>query len=98
VIWALLFLAALTIPLAAVVLDSPALTRWLERRHGIREGGGTADADIKRLEAKLEALESELDVANREITQLKESQQFFQRLLEDPAARQAAARLPKPQP
>jgi hypothetical protein len=33
---------------------------------------------------------------NRELAQLKEGQQVIQRLLEDPAARQAAARIPKP--
>ena len=33
---------------------------------------------------------------NREIAHLKESQQYFQQLLEDPAARRDAAKLPKP--
>jgi prefoldin subunit 5 len=46
---------------------------------------------------RVESLERELETANHEIAQLKEGHQFFQRLLEDPAARQAAAaKLPKP--
>ena len=99
-LWPLVILAALMIPLTAVILDSPLLKAWVDRRHGgIPDGArDSALAELRQLSERLETLEQELGAANREIVQLKESQQFFQRLLEDPAARQAAARLPKPQP
>ena len=100
-IWAVVIFAALLIPLSAVILDSPVLRAWAERgrRGTLPDGGaGTGGADLARLTEKVESLEHELEVANHEIAQLKEGQQFFQRLLEDPAARQAAAKLPKPQP
>ena len=105
-IWAFVLFAALMIPLTAVVLDSPAFQAWAGRRRGVQDGLDPSLAkNLQALEDKVETLESELGAANREIAQLKESQQFFQRLLEDPsarqaeaAARQAAARLPKPQP
>ena len=93
-IWALVVLVALMIPLSAVVLDSPVVRAWAERRrHGVDPA---SDADAKALAQKVDTLENELEVVNRELGQLKESQQFLQRLLEDPAARQAAARIPKP--
>jgi len=99
VIW-LVILVALGIPLAAVVLDSPVMRAWAGRRSGGEVGEGAPNsAGLRALEEKVSALETELEGAHRDIAQLKESQQFFQRLLEDPAARQAAAKqLPKPNP
>ena len=93
-IWALVVLVALMIPLSAVILDSPVVRAWSERhRH---PAAGELPADTKELVQKVDTLENELEAVNRELAQLKESQQFLQRLLEDPAARQAAARIPKP--
>ena len=93
-IWALVVLVALMIPLSAVVLDSPVVRAWAERRrHGVDPA---VSADARELAQKVDTLENELEAVNRELVQLKESQQFLQRLLEDPAARQAAARIPKP--
>jgi hypothetical protein len=91
VIWALVVLVALSIPLTAIILDSPVVRAWAERRHP--QGNALPD---KELVQKVETLENELEAVNRELAQLKEGQQFIQRLLEDPAARQAAARIPKP--
>lgn len=92
----MVILVALAIPLAAVILDSPVMRAWAGRR-GASEGEVHSGADLKALAAKVETLEGEVETANREIAQLKESHQFFQHLLEDPAARQAAAaKLPKP--
>ena len=92
----MVILIALAIPLAAVILDSPVVRAWAGRR-GSSEVELQSGADVKALAEKVETLEHELEVASHEIAQLKESQQFFQRLLEDPAARQAAAaKLPKP--
>jgi hypothetical protein len=93
VIW-LVILVALGIPLAAVILDSPVVRHWAEgRRLG---GGSSGDAPSDDLAKKVETLEHELEAVTREVTQLRESQQFLQRLLEDPAVRQDPARLPKP--
>ena len=92
----MVILVALAIPLAAVILDSPVMRAWAGRR-GDAQGEVHSGAEVKALAEKVETLEHELEVATHEIAQLKESHQFFQRLLEDPAARQAAAaKLPKP--
>jgi hypothetical protein len=93
VLWAFVVLVALMIPLSAVILDSPVVRSWAERH---RHHGDAALPPDKELVQKVDTLESELENVNRELAQLKESQQFLQRLLEDPAARQAAARIPKP--
>ena len=92
-IWALVVLVALMIPLSAVILDSPVVRAWAERHRHLGDAALPAD---KELVQKVDTLETELENVNRELVQLKESQQFLQRLLEDPAARQAAARIPKP--
>lgn len=93
----MVILVALAIPLAAVILDSPVI-RAMAGRRGASEGEvPSGGAEVKVLAERVESLEHEVEVANHEIAQLKESHQFFQRLLEDPAARQAAAaKLPKP--
>jgi len=92
-LWAFVVLVALMIPLTAVVLDSPVVRAWAERRHPALPAPD--DGRTNELERKVETLENELDAVNRELGQLKEGQQFIQRLLEDPA-RQGAAKLPKP--
>jgi uncharacterized protein YlxW (UPF0749 family) len=96
VIW-LTILVALCIPLAAVILDSPVVRSWADRRRGLT-GDGAVPEDVKLLVKKVETLENEVETMTHQVAQLQESQQFLQRLLEDPAARQAAARLPKPNP
>lgn len=92
-VW-LVILAALMIPLTAVVLDSPVLRAWADRRHGI---GGEMPGDVKDLVKKVAVLETELDAVGRQVAQLQESQQFLQRLLEDPAHKQGVPprQLPK---
>ena len=90
-VW-LVILIALLIPLTAVVLDSPVVRAWVDRRHG---GETPLPRDVRELAEKVEALETELENVNREVAQLKEAQQFTQRLLENPEKRQAEAdRLP----
>lgn len=93
-LWAFVVLVALMIPLTAVILDSPVVRAWAERRsgHALQPG---AQADTRELERKVETLENELEAMGRELGQLKDNQQFLQRLLEDPA-RQGATKLPKP--
>jgi len=97
VLW-LVILVALAIPLAAVILDSPVVRAWAGRGSPPEGEVHSGSVEMKRLAERVEGLEQEVETANREIAQLKESNQFFQHLLEDPAARQAAAaKLPKPQ-
>ena len=94
----LVILVALAIPLAAVILDSPVVRAWAGRGAAPEGEVHSGAADVRALAARVESLETEVETANREIAQLKEGHQFFQHLLEDPAARQAAAaKLPKPQ-
>ncbi len=92
-VWLVIFVA-LMIPLTAVVLDSPVVRAWVDRRHG--GTGESGPASVRELGEKIQVLEAELEVVTRQLGVLQEEHQFLQRLLEDPAARQAAARLPKP--
>jgi hypothetical protein len=93
-VWALALLVALMIPLAAVVLDSPLARAFVERRFG----GAEIPADAKELAKRLGVLEAELEEVRGELKQLRESQQFVQHLLENPADRREAPQLPKPTP
>ena len=77
-LWALVVLVALMIPLTAVILDSPVVRAWAERRHPALPG--PADGKPGELERKVETLENEIEAVNRELLQLKESQQFIQRV------------------
>ncbi len=90
-IW-LVILVALAIPLAAVILDSPVVRSFAARRV---EEQAQPSGDVKVLTQKVETLETELEVMNKEIAQLKESQQFLQQMLENPAAKEPL-KLPKP--
>ncbi len=79
-VWLAIFVA-LMIPLAAVILDSPVVRAWADRRHGLKE----VPSDVTDLIKKVSVLENELEAMNRQVAQLEESQQYLQRLLEDPA-------------
>ena len=83
-VWLAIFVA-LMIPLAAVILDSPVVRSWADRRHGLKEVPG----DVKDLIKKVAVLENELEAMNRQVAQLQESQQFLQHLLENPSKHQS---------
>lgn len=89
-LWPLVILVALMIPLTAIVLDSPVVRAWVERRHG----GPTQEssAELEELAKKVGVLEADLETAVRQLAQLQEEHQFLQRLLEDPTRRQAATK------
>lgn len=89
-LWPAVILIALLIPLAAIVLDSPVVRTWVERRHG--GDGGEAPPQLAELAKKVAYLEADLDTVTRQLTQLQEEHQFLQRLLEDPTRRPAAAK------
>lgn len=90
----LVILAALAIPLAVVILDSPPMRAIAERRRG--EGAGALpSAELKQLTQKVETLETELEVVNREMAHLRETQEYIQQLLENPASRDPG-KLPQP--
>jgi len=80
-------LVALMIPIAAILLESP-LGRSIARRlEGQGEGGGAGSeggAGVRKLEQRVETLESDLEDLNRSIAGMREELQFVQRLLEDP--------------
>ena len=95
----LTILVALAIPLAVVILDSPVVRSMVDRaRLGSNEGlqGALPSAELKQLTQKVETLEAELESVNRDVAHLKESQQFLQQMLENPAAPRDAGKLPKP--
>ncbi|SRR5256712_691705 len=82
-------LVALMIPITAILVDSPlgrSFARRLEGGDGAEggaggTGGGTA---VRRLERRVEVLETDLEELNRSISGMREELQFVQRLLEDP--------------
>ena len=90
-VW-LVIVIALSIPLAAVVLDSPVFRAWADRRLG----GGEAPGDVKELAKRVGILESELEAMTRQLDQLRDEHQFVQRLLEDPNRELPPKSLPKP--
>ena len=87
-LWPAVILIALLIPLTAIVLDSPVVRAWVERRHG--SGAFAPTPELEELAKKVAVLETDLDNVTRQLTQLQEEHQFLQRLLEDPNRRQAA--------
>jgi len=89
-LWPAVILIALLIPLTAIVLDSPVVRAWVERRHGA--GGPDAIPELEELAKKVAYLEADLDTVTRQLAQLQEEHQFLQRLLEDPTKRQAATK------
>jgi len=88
-IWGAVVLIALLIPLTAIVLDSPVIRVWMERRHG---GAGAAGPAVEELSNRVADLETDLDTVTRQLAQLQDEHQFLQRLLEDPTRRQAVAK------
>jgi len=87
-LWPVVILIALLIPLTVVVLDSPVVRTWVERRHGV--GGAGATPELEELAKKVAYLETDLDTVTKQLAQLQEEHQFLQRLLEDPTKRQSA--------
>jgi hypothetical protein len=84
-------LVALMIPITAILLDSPlgrSIARRLESQGDGGGGGGVGGgADVRQLEQRIEALESDLVDLNRSVSGMREELQFVQRLLEDPTKR-----------
>ena len=83
-------LAALLIPIAVVLIDSP-IGRALARR---LEGPVVVPPDIAVLMKKVELLESEVDDLGRAVETLREENQFLQKLIEDTPGRPTLPRRP----
>ena len=87
-VWLVIFVA-LMIPLTAVVLDSPVVRSWVDRRHA--QGDAELPADLQNVAKRLQTLEQELEAQQGQIAQLTETQAFLTKLLEQPER----PRLPK---
>jgi uncharacterized protein YoxC len=90
-IWAIGFLVLvvfLAIPILAIVLDSPALNRFVESRRGAQ----LPAAELEDLRKRLGVLEDEVGDLNASLQTLRDETQFLQRLLE--SAEEKSARLP----
>ncbi len=84
----IVLILALCIPIVAVVVDSPigrALGRRLEREP---TPGTRRDAVIADLTRRLELLEGDLDILQHSVNELREENQFLQRLLDEGPRRQ----------
>lgn len=76
-------IVALCIPIVALIVDSPigrALGRRLEREP---TPGTRRDAVIADLTKRLDLLEGDVDILQHTVTELREENQFLQRLLDD---------------
>jgi cell division protein FtsB len=90
-LWAIGFLVLvvfLAIPILAIVLDSPALQRFLEARRG----GAVDAAALEELRKRVAVLEDEVGDLTQATQTLRDETQFLQRLLE--SAEEKSARLP----
>ncbi len=77
---ALLLLVALLIPILGIVFDSP-IGRAMARR--LEGPAATTPDTMVALGQKVELLEGEVDDLNRAVQELREENQFLQRLIED---------------
>lgn len=75
----LIIIVALMIPLMGILVDSP-IGRAVARR---LEGGEPVPPDLAALTQKVDLLEGEVEELGRSVGQLREENQFLQRLLED---------------
>ncbi len=78
--WSLIIVLVLLIPILAIVLESPALRLWIERRN---TGTHLANDELRELTRRLQVLEDEVDELARGLEGLREESQFLQRLIED---------------
>src|SRR2546430_4044954 len=70
------------IPITAILLDSPLGRSFARRLDGQGDGGGAGGgAGVRKLEQRVEALETDLEDLNRSIAGIREELQFVQRLL-----------------
>ena len=79
---AVILIVALMIPVAAILVDSP-LGRSVARRLEGGPGAGAAP-ELRDLQHKVEALETEIEDLSRSLAGMRDEVQFLQRLLEDP--------------
>src|SRR5438552_9827379 len=69
-------LVALMIPITAILLDSPLGRSFARRLEGQGDGGGAGSgAGVRKLEQRVEALETDLEDLNRSIAGMREELQ-----------------------
>src|SRR5216110_1701492 len=86
-------LVALMIPITAILLDSPLGRSFARRLEGQGDGGGAGSgAGVRKLEQRVEALETDLEDLNRSIAGMREELQLVQGLLEDPGKKSRPTR------
>src|SRR5213592_4979184 len=70
-------LVALMIPITAILLDSPLGRSFARRLEGQGDGGGAGSgAGVRKLEQRVEALETDLEDLNRSLAGMREELQF----------------------
>ena len=88
-VFVIVLLVALMIPITAILLDSPLGRSVARRLEGQGDGSAAGSgAGMRKLEQRVEALETDLEDLNRSINGMREELQFVQRLLEDPGKKQ----------
>jgi hypothetical protein len=87
---AVILIVALMIPVAAILVDSP-LGRSVARRLEGGGGTGTPAPELRDLQRKVEALETEIEDLSRSLAGMRDEVQFVQRLLDDPHKKKPTA-------
>jgi len=82
----LALLVALCIPIIAIVVDSP-IGRAIARRLEPSPSPGTRrDEEIVELRRRVDLLEGDVEIMQSTVTQVREHNEFLQRILEDGAS------------
>lgn len=89
----IILLVALMIPILGIVVDSPIGRAIARKVEGPDAGPIPGIADLAK---KVDLLESEVDDLSVAVEQLREENQFLQRLLEDTSSRPTLPRRPTP--
>lgn len=81
---AVILIVALMIPVAAILVDSPLGRSVARRLEGAGAPGSGPAPELRDLQRKVEALETEIEDLTRSLSGMRDEVQFMQRLLEDP--------------
>ena len=86
----IVLLVALCIPIVSILVDSPIGRAFAKRLEREPTPEGRRDVEVSDLKRRLDQLEGDLDMLQASVTELREQNEFMQRLLES-----APRRLPE---
>lgn len=78
----LVLLVALAIPILSILVDGPIGRAFAKRLEREPTPATRRDEEISELKRRLDQLEGDVDILHASVTQLREENEFLQRLLE----------------